>query len=203
MQELMQKLRAANNARQKVWPGAEHVDLAFSTIEFGGEAGEAVEAAYNFTSSPLLGEEEFSQLKQAYTEEVGDVIISLDLLAQKLGIPLTGGLGAEWVGIAPQHQDSDTTYIIQFAGKVGVIMDGVKKYLRNQRRIFGNTVDAAEIKDRIGKAMNDALFLIFLSARDAGINAYEAVPMKFNKTSAKVGIPCFMSLDTWETQVTA
>ena len=44
MQDLMRKLRAANDARHKVWPGATNVDLAFATIEFGGEAGEAVEA---------------------------------------------------------------------------------------------------------------------------------------------------------------
>lgn len=203
MQELMQKLREANDARHAVWPGATKADLAFATIEFGGEAGEAVEAADNFTSSPLLGEDEYNNLKQAYAEEVGDVIISMDLMARELGIIISGEGITESLKTALQHSDASTTYILRFAGTVGLIMDGVKKYLRHQLGISGNKLSISDITGKIGSAMDEALLLIVLAARDAGIDVVDAVPMKFNKTSAKVGVPSFMNRLTWGTQVTA
>lgn len=203
MQDLMRKLRAANDARHKVWPGATNVDLAFATIEFGGEAGEAVEAADNFTSNPLLGETEYDTLKQAYAEEVGDVIISMDLMARELGITISGEGITEALKKAVQHSDADTTYILRFAGKVGLIMDGVKKYLRHKRGIVGNKLSISDITGNIGAAMDEALVLIVLAARDAEIDVFDAVPMKFNKTSTKVGVPSFMNRQTWETQTFA
>ena len=202
MQELMQKLRAANDARHKIWPGAEKSDLAFSAIEFGGEAGEAAEAADNFTNYPSE-DTVLDMLKQAYAEEVGDVFISLDLMARDLDITLTGNGITKALLTAIRHDETDTTYILRFAGVVGKVMDGVKKYLRHQRGISGNKMGIADIKGKIGVAMDEALLLIVLAARDAGIDVFDAVPMKFNKTSTKVNVPSFMDRTTWETTTEA
>ena len=116
--DMFDKLRQANRARQAVWPGENKADTLFRAVEFGGEAGElldAVKKLHRFRAGIAgnVGKEEPALVK-ALREEIGYVLISLDILADDLGV---------------------------------------------------------ELRD--------------------------CVPMKFNKTSAKVGVPCFMN-DDWD-----
>jgi NTP pyrophosphatase (non-canonical NTP hydrolase) len=118
---VLDKLRVANQERHKIWPGAGESTMEFSAIEFGGEAGEVLDAVKKYirTRDGIAGNKagtNLDMLKMAIMEEMGDVLISMDLLA-----------------------------------------------------------------------------------RDLDINLTDCVPMKFNKTSAKVGIKCFMDPITWDT----
>lgn len=85
------KLRTANRARQKEWPGYEQAaNPLFRAVEFGGEAGELLDAVKKLTRAQegIAGNKGYSldDLRQAVMEEVGDVLISLDMLTDILGI---------------------------------------------------------------------------------------------------------------------
>ncbi|QGH74853.1 hypothetical protein MAL1_00107 [Bacteriophage DSS3_MAL1] len=114
-------LKTANVVRQGQWPGENKVDTLFRAVEFGGEAGELLDAVKKLhrANNAIAGNtgQTIGDLRQAVMEEMGDVLISLDMLATDLGIPLE-----------------------------------------------------------------------------------DCVPMKFNKTSRKVGIPVEMDPDTWDVQ---
>jgi NTP pyrophosphatase (non-canonical NTP hydrolase) len=80
-------LRGANRRRQQEWPGNEQADTAFRAIEVAGEAGEVSEAV-----KKLLRAQRGIKGSTATTEDVaaemGDLLVSLDLLADSLGIDL-------------------------------------------------------------------------------------------------------------------
>jgi NTP pyrophosphatase (non-canonical NTP hydrolase) len=80
-------LRAANDARQQEWPGNDQADIPFRAIEVAGEFGEVCEAV-----KKLLRAQRGIKGSTATLEDVGDemadAIISLDLLASRLGIDL-------------------------------------------------------------------------------------------------------------------
>lgn len=109
-------LRYSNLERQRVWPGGENCDLLFRTVEVGGETGELmtkvetllgvlieshhlggmagefmnkVKKLYRIkrgiTGSKGLTE---ADLLQDITEELADIIISVDLIGMDLGIDL-------------------------------------------------------------------------------------------------------------------
>ena len=86
------KLRAANRARQAVWPGSEGADAPFRTIEFGEEAGELLGAVKKLMRAQrgIAGNvgKPLEQLRTAVLEEIGDVLISLDLMTDALGIDI-------------------------------------------------------------------------------------------------------------------
>lgn len=80
-------LREANIARQLEWPGNEKCDLAFRAIEFSEEAGEVAGAIKKY----LRGQRGIAGSKMTIgdiADEMGDVLVSLDLVAGMLGINL-------------------------------------------------------------------------------------------------------------------
>ena len=83
-------LTSANRIRQKVWPGSEDADVLFRAVEFGGESGELLDAVKKLTRMQrgIAGNVgyDLSDLRQAVMEEVGDVLIALDMLTDKLGV---------------------------------------------------------------------------------------------------------------------
>ena len=80
-------LRAANIKRQIEWEGDEKTDLAFRALEVAGEAGELCEAVKKYLRA-ALGVAGTTATKEDIAREMGDVLISLDLLAIHLGIDL-------------------------------------------------------------------------------------------------------------------
>jgi len=80
-------LRGANVNRQKEWPGNEHADVAFRAIELAGEAGEVAEAVKKFLRAEL-GIKGSTATKDDIADEMGDMLVALDLLANQLGIDL-------------------------------------------------------------------------------------------------------------------
>lgn len=92
MSDLAQ-LRKANRFRQDYWPGHERAaDIEFRCIEFAGEAGEVSDAVKKLLRHDRgvggNGGKGRDALITALIEEVGDALISLDMLADAMGIDM-------------------------------------------------------------------------------------------------------------------
>ena len=105
MQDVLELLRAANNERQKEWPGSEKADLAFRAIEVLGETGEAVSEVLALAISGLVLSQASGRVAEAakklvraergiggttvdleaLEDELSDLVIAADLLGQKVG----------------------------------------------------------------------------------------------------------------------
>ncbi len=101
-------LREANIARQAEWPGGEKVDLAFRGIELTGEIGELEEIVVSLLAMSTANGRLSNKLKKLVRldrgihgtsearealladirDEMGDIVVSLDLVAMDLGIDL-------------------------------------------------------------------------------------------------------------------
>ncbi|WNL50680.1 nucleotide pyrophosphohydrolase [Ruegeria phage RpAliso] len=86
----LNKLREANRARQKEWGGYENADELFRAIELGEEAGEVLGAVKKLTRERrgIVGNRPGVDRMQNLREEMGDVLICLDLLADAFDINL-------------------------------------------------------------------------------------------------------------------
>ena len=80
-------LRGANRRRQEEWPGNDKADVAFRAIELAGEAGEVAEAIKKYLRAER-GIKGSVATKEDVASEMGDLLVSLDLLADALGIDL-------------------------------------------------------------------------------------------------------------------
>lgn len=80
-------LHVANYHRQQQWPGNHKATVEFRTIEFAGEAGELCEKIKKWLRGEL-GIKGNTATIADIASEMGDVIVCLDLLAQKLDIDL-------------------------------------------------------------------------------------------------------------------
>lgn len=80
-------LRDANRRRQQEWPGNDKADTAFRALELAGEAGEVAEAIKKFLRAER-GIKGSTATREDIAAEMGDLLVSLDLLADSLGIDL-------------------------------------------------------------------------------------------------------------------
>ncbi|WP_129138830.1 MazG-like family protein [Modicisalibacter coralii] len=78
-------LRQANITRQQEWPGYEQTDTTFKALEVCGEAGELAEAVKKLVRVER-GIAGTTVNLEAVADELADVVISVDLLAEHLGI---------------------------------------------------------------------------------------------------------------------
>ena len=85
--DTLNELRDKNIQRQNEWPGHDRADLSFRTIELAGETGELCEAIKKHIRSKR-GIAGTTASIEDIVDEVGDVLISLDLLCLELGINL-------------------------------------------------------------------------------------------------------------------
>lgn len=89
--DFLKKLRAKNVERQLHWAGSDKVDVLFRAVEFAGESGEVCNAvkklhrARNGITGNTVDE---AAIMANLIDEIGDVIISLDMLANEFGIDL-------------------------------------------------------------------------------------------------------------------
>jgi NTP pyrophosphatase (non-canonical NTP hydrolase) len=88
-------LRLANNRRQQEWPGNDKADVAFRAIEVAGEAGEVSEAVKKFLRAER-GIKGSTATKQDVADEMGDLLIALDLLASEMGIDLSDAVAKKF-----------------------------------------------------------------------------------------------------------
>ena len=80
-------LRDANRRRQQEWPGNDKADVAFRALEVAGEAGEVCEKVKKFLRAER-GIKGSTATREDIASEMGDLLVSLDLLADELGIDL-------------------------------------------------------------------------------------------------------------------
>lgn len=80
-------LRQKNKERAQKWPGGAKLSLEFQTIEFGGEAGELLNKIKKHLRE-VNGTKGSVTSIEAIADEMGDVIICLDLVAQHFDIDL-------------------------------------------------------------------------------------------------------------------
>jgi NTP pyrophosphatase (non-canonical NTP hydrolase) len=80
-------LREANRRRQQEWPGNDKADTAFRAIELAGETGEVLEAIKKFLRAER-GIKGSTATREDIASEMGDLLVSLDLVADSLGINL-------------------------------------------------------------------------------------------------------------------
>lgn len=80
-------LRDANRNRQKEWPGNEQADVAFRALEVAGEAGELCEKVKKLLRAQR-GIAGSTASVNDIAAEMGDLMVSLDLLADALDIDL-------------------------------------------------------------------------------------------------------------------
>ena len=90
MDNFLDELKVKNQTRSKEWANGADLDPLFSVVEFAGEAGELADAVkklyrcLNGLRSSMTEEE----AREALSEEVGDVMITLDLLCSQFGIDI-------------------------------------------------------------------------------------------------------------------
>ena len=103
----------------------------------------------------------------------------------------------------PGYTAADLPFrVIEFGGEAGELQDAFKKLLRLDRSIGGNTgQDREALLMAIREEVGDVLISMDMMLDEAGISIADCVPMKFNKTSNKVGIPVLMDEETWEAHV--
>lgn len=92
---MLEELRIANVKRQAEWPGNEQADVAFRAIEVAGEAGELAEAVKKW----LRGERGIkgsTATPDQVAQEMADVLISVDLLANQMGIDLAAAVRSKF-----------------------------------------------------------------------------------------------------------
>lgn len=179
------KLRAANVARQDEWTGNEKADILFRALEVADEAGEVagavkklVRAQRGICGSTLTLED--------VADEIGDTVISLDLLACELGHELTDPAFT----VQPKTDGNPLVLALAADWAVGqvsmaILQNGGKPYDRN-------AASAAPVIDE-GRMRNVLQFLNELAAA-LGIDVGRAVAVKFNKTSAKYGLITMMEV---------
>ena len=169
------KLRAANVARQVEWTGNERADLAFRALEVADEAGEVAGAVKKLARAQrgICGS---TMTLEDVADEIGDTVISLDLLAFELGLELEDPATTQ-----PPRPDGEPLVLalaVDWAvGQVSMaILQDVDK-----------PVTAALVSDFAPRMSNVLKFLNEL-ATALGIDAGQAVAAKFNKTSVKYGL---------------
>lgn len=80
-------LSQANLSRQAEWPGSDKADLGFRMLEVFGETGELAEALKKYTRAQR-GIAGTTATLENIADEMGDVVIALNLLALQLNIDL-------------------------------------------------------------------------------------------------------------------
>jgi NTP pyrophosphatase (non-canonical NTP hydrolase) len=83
----LKKLRTAQVLRQKLWDAGGDLDLSYLGNAAAGEMGEACNIIKKLERA-RLGLKGSRATTDQLADELGDVIIYLDLIAQKLGIDL-------------------------------------------------------------------------------------------------------------------
>lgn len=84
-------LRLANRLRQTEWDVANKITVEYSAIEFVGEVGELLNAIKKMIREKLELRGSRSNIGEV-EDEMADVLITLDLLAMRMGVDLTEAL---------------------------------------------------------------------------------------------------------------
>lgn len=172
----LKRLRAANRERQEEWAGNEKADLEFRAIEVADEAGELAGAVKKVLRAQR-GIAGTTMTLEDVAQEIGDTVISMDLLAAELEIEL------------PPHEClfDETTLgqlVLSLDSAIGNLSYGVLCKLNGFADVHGDREPIEYIRRRLASAMN----VVCSIAHALGIDAGQAVAEKFNQTSSKYGL---------------
>lgn len=177
MQIDFKQLRIANIARQAEWPGNEHADLAFRALEVADEAGELM-GAIKKVARAQRGIADSTLSLQDVADEMGDTVISLDLLAIKMGFDL-GADARNFASRAPLLEQA-----LNLDAVVGDLSDSVVMFLMAQSGEGGCLEEAHMIFENLHRS----IFWVTCIAQALGVDLGQAVAAKFNATSVKYGL---------------
>jgi len=96
-------LRYANRMRQKEWPGSDQADEAFRALEVAGEAGEVSGAVKKYLRAKRGIKGSTASLDDI-AAEIGDLIISVDLLADALSINLSVAVRSKFNSTSEKYE---------------------------------------------------------------------------------------------------
>ena len=171
-------LRAANTQRQAEWQGNETLDTACRALEVADEVGEVAGAIKKYIraqrgvcgSVAALGD---------VADEIGDVVISLDLLAIDIGAPMPVG---QFVKIQNVVDPIRSALALDVA--TGAISDAVLLLTHVSEGSEAEVFARNDLRDAITRTLGCVMTI----ADALHIDARTAVSEKFNKTSAKYGL---------------
>jgi NTP pyrophosphatase (non-canonical NTP hydrolase) len=178
------RLRAANVARQAEWAGNEEADLLFRTVEIADEAGELC-GAIKKRARAQRGIAGATLTLGDVADEMGDTIISLDLLANQMGASLHGAADEL---IATRWNALEMTLVIDSV--IGDLSYNMLVYLGTA---LEPETTRAEGEAVVLASMRLAVRWICTMADALGIDVQQAVADKFNKTSRKYGLATTMA----------
>lgn len=174
-------LRNANITRQAEWPGGEHVDLYFRTLELAGEAGELCNL---FKKQVRLdrGVTGTVETQEALTleirDELGDVNVCLDLVGMEVECPMESeeifahSFGRDDLAMLGNRLFAEIGWICQSAEDLMDMGFGTEDF------------DPSHSHGMQG-LLGDALDVLKLVAKVLGHDLDDCTRMKFNATSAK------------------
>lgn len=172
-------LRAANLARQIEWfKGATTPDVppSFRSNELAGEAGEVLEHILTYMEQGMT----WGRLAPHVAEELGDVVISADLVAMDLGLSLQtrdpSTLDGSW------RASSEVCMRMVLASLQ--VCNLVKKIDRERLGIPGSRANP----QHVGLLLQGVVDWAYMLADHVGRPLWPEVVAKFNSTSAKVGL---------------
>lgn len=168
-------LRAANIQRQAEWPGNETLDNAFRGLEVANEVGEVTGAVKKYIRAQRAVAGTVAAIEDV-AEEIGDAVISLDLLAIDLGTDLP-------VGQFVKVQDMVDPVRAGLARDVacGAISDAVLLLTHVPEKSEAAECARSDLRDATIRTLGSLATL----ADALGVKVRAAVAQKFNKTSAK------------------
>lgn len=173
-------LRQANVFRQKEWDTGGKIDLSYAGNEFAGEVSEAIAEAVLLITNPC--EDNVADL----ANELGDVIICIDLIAIRAGIEADGPADVSQLEhLHPQM------WVNELAADLQQVCNTIKKLERERHGMPGSRATLADLEAGLRLVEFDTRAI----AECFAIDLDAVVARKFNATSEKVGLRTRMSIN--------
>lgn len=173
-------LRQANVVRQQEWDTGGNIDLSYAGNEFAGEVSEAIEQAVLLIYDRLA--DDVSDL----ADELGDVIICIDLIAIRAGIEPQSPVDMTKL----EHVDPQS-WVNELAADLQGVCNTIKKLERERLGMPGSRATLDDLADGLRLVEFDTRAIAECFAIDLDL----VVARKFNKTSEKVGLRTRMSIN--------
>lgn len=178
MEETFKELRIANIARQAEWPGNEEADAEFRALELADEIGEVLGATKKWLRAErgIAGN---TKTIEDLADEIGDALISLDLLLNEVGLPELKPLHGASVSGSTCPARMALTVFASAGRTADVFIDIVSQRADSE---------VSHLLHRFKGSIYVLTLQIIRLAQNFEINVERAIASKFNKTSEKYGL---------------
>lgn len=171
------QLRDANIARQAEWAGNDKADLAFRALEVADEAGELMGAIKKVARSQR-GIAGSTLSLQDVADELGDTVISLDLLAIEMGFDLD----------APVKNPCSSVPLLEQALNLDAVVGDLSSAVVEFLMVSPGQESMVEEAHTVFEHLHRSIFWVMCIAQALGVDLGQAVAAKFNATSIKYGL---------------